>query len=149
MTCLLCQKIASCRTTHADELIVELSHSVVFLGPWQYYEGYCIVTARQHYTELFQLPPTVRHELMDEVARVAQAIHTVVQPRKINYEWLGNQVPHLHWHLFPRQASDPHHLQAAWLDIASAEQDVTRKDQWQHCARGKETLIRQLQEAIQ
>lgn len=148
MTCPLCQKIGSYGESHADDLVAELPHSIVFLGPWQYYEGYCIVTARQHYSELFELSQPLRHELMDEVARVAQAIHTVVQPRKINYEWLGNQVPHLHWHLFPRQISDPHHQQAAWLDIAAAEQDATHQAQWQHCARGKATLIRQLQEAL-
>ncbi|HQR42734.1 MAG TPA: HIT family protein [Gemmatales bacterium] len=148
MTCPLCEKIEHYRQKHAAELVAEFHESVVFLGPWQYYEGYCIVTARQHYTELFEMSAFARHALMDEVARVAKAIHAVVKPRKINYEWLGNQVPHLHWHLFPRQQSDPHHLQAAWLDIALAEKDVALKERWQECQRGRAKLIGELQAAL-
>lgn len=147
--CPLCAKIEQYREKHADELVWEFAESVVFLGPWQYYEGYCIVTARSHCTELFELSEQSRHTLMDEVASMAKAIHAVVKPRKINYEWLGNQVPHLHWHLFPRQGSDPSHLQAAWLDIAAAERDASKKSEWQHCKRGKAELIRELRQALQ
>ena len=34
------------------------------------------------------------------------------RPHKLNYELLGNQVPHLHWHLFPRSPDDPDRLSA-------------------------------------
>ena len=30
-----------------------------------------------------------------------------VRPRKMNYEALGNSVPHLHWWLTPRHTDDP------------------------------------------
>ena len=43
---------------------------------------------------------------------LARAIETAFRPHKLNYELLGNQVPHLHWHLFPRYADDPDALQA-------------------------------------
>lgn len=95
MSCPLCHKIEQ---HQSHDVVAVFEHSIVFLGPWQYYEGYCIVTARKHYTELFELSTDARHSLIDEVARTAKAIHDVVKPRKINYEWLGNQVPHLHWH---------------------------------------------------
>ncbi len=145
MPCSLCHKIEHYQS---HDVVALLEHSIVFLGPWQYYEGYCIVTAKQHYTELFELSNDVRHTLMDEVARTAKAIYDVVQPRKINYEWLGNQVPHLHWHLFPRQLNDPNHLQAVWLDIAEAEKDAGRKNLWQQCSRGKDQLMREIQKAL-
>lgn len=145
MPCPLCHKIEEYQS---HDVVAVFEHSIVFLGPWQYYEGYCIVTARQHYTELFELSIEVRHALMDEVARTAKAIYDVVKPRKINYEWLGNQVPHLHWHLFPRKVIDPNHLQAAWLDIAEAEKDAVKKEHWMHCAQGKAQLIQELQRAL-
>lgn len=146
--CVLCDKILQYRQTHAAELVWEFSTSVVFLGPWQFYEGYCIVTARQHLAELFEMCPEDRKTIMDEVALVAEAIHRVTKPRKINYEWLGNQVPHMHWHLFPRQQTDPHHLQAVWLDIAQAEADANKKKQWQTCHRGRELMIKQLRDEL-
>lgn len=145
MTCVLCEKIDQ---YHAHDVVAVLEHSIVFLGPWQYYEGYCIVTAKQHFCELYDLSTDLRHALMDEVAYTAKAIHDVVNPRKINYEWLGNQVPHLHWHLFPRQQNDPNHLQAVWLDIAQAEKDANKKNMWQQCSRGKDRLIRDLHMAL-
>jgi diadenosine tetraphosphate (Ap4A) HIT family hydrolase len=44
---------------------------------------------------------------MEDVTRVARALATVNRPLKMNYELLGNQVPHIHWHLIPRLAADP------------------------------------------
>ena len=53
-------------------------------------------------------------------------------PRKINYELLGNQTPHIHWHVIPRLADDPAPLEAVWavphaprrLDAASLAERV-------------------------
>jgi diadenosine tetraphosphate (Ap4A) HIT family hydrolase len=33
---------------------------------------------------------------------------------KMNYELLGNQLPHIHWHLIPRLAQDPAPLEPVW-----------------------------------
>ena len=41
-----------------------------------------------------------------EVLRVGRALEAVYRPRKMNYETLGNSVPHLHTHLLPRPAGD-------------------------------------------
>ena len=38
---------------------------------------------------------------------VARAIQVVLRPVKLNYDVLGNSVPHLHTHLVPRYADDP------------------------------------------
>jgi diadenosine tetraphosphate (Ap4A) HIT family hydrolase len=42
-----------------------------------------------------------------EVLHAARAIETVFEPVKMNYDILGNSVPHLHVHLVPRYADDP------------------------------------------
>jgi diadenosine tetraphosphate (Ap4A) HIT family hydrolase len=42
-----------------------------------------------------------------EVLKVARALQAVLQPVKLNYDVLGNSVPHLHTHLVPRYADDP------------------------------------------
>jgi diadenosine tetraphosphate (Ap4A) HIT family hydrolase len=42
-----------------------------------------------------------------EVLRVARAIEAAFAPIKLNYDVLGNSVPHLHTHIVPRYADDP------------------------------------------
>jgi diadenosine tetraphosphate (Ap4A) HIT family hydrolase len=44
---------------------------------------------------------------MDEVSDVARALKLVFGARKVNYALFGNLVPHVHWHLIPRLATDP------------------------------------------
>jgi diadenosine tetraphosphate (Ap4A) HIT family hydrolase len=42
-----------------------------------------------------------------EVLRVGRAIEAAFAPVKLNYDVLGNSVPHLHVHVVPRYADDP------------------------------------------
>jgi diadenosine tetraphosphate (Ap4A) HIT family hydrolase len=42
-----------------------------------------------------------------EVLRVGRAIEAAFTPVKLNYDVLGNSVPHLHTHIVPRFADDP------------------------------------------
>jgi diadenosine tetraphosphate (Ap4A) HIT family hydrolase len=42
-----------------------------------------------------------------EVLRVAEALQRYYHPLKMNYEVLGNALPHLHTHLVPRYLDDP------------------------------------------
>ena len=38
----------------------------------------------------------------------------IYEAKKINYELLGNQLPHIHWHVIPRLANDPAPLESVW-----------------------------------
>jgi diadenosine tetraphosphate (Ap4A) HIT family hydrolase len=53
---------------------------------------------------------------MAEVTAVAQALHTVFNPDKINYELLGNMAPHMHWHIVPRRSKDPLWPRPQWSE---------------------------------
>jgi diadenosine tetraphosphate (Ap4A) HIT family hydrolase len=87
--------------------IAELETSRVFLHEDQFFPGYVLLVLRRHVTELYDLSVAERAALMEEVSRVAQALARVFRPVKMNYELLGNLVPHIHWHLVPRLATDP------------------------------------------
>lgn len=52
--------------------------------------------------------------LMQVVMAVEAALRALLQPEKINLASLGNQVPHLHWHIIPRFADDPHFPDPIW-----------------------------------
>src|SRR5439155_1507990 len=45
---------------------------------------------------------------------VAKAIGSAFDPRKMNYELLGNTVGHLHWNLFPGYEWDPNPKGPTW-----------------------------------
>jgi len=52
--------------------------------------------------------------MIEELSRVAQALEAVFRPVKMNYELLGNQVPHIHWHVVPRLADDANPRWPVW-----------------------------------
>ena len=100
----------------SDLRIVELTHSYVILNRDQFFPGYTLLFTKSHVTELFHLERSTRAELTEEVTTVAKAIYDVLRPSKINYELLGNMVPHIHWHLVPRFASDPLWPRPIWAE---------------------------------
>ncbi|MEW6250558.1 MAG: HIT family protein [Planctomycetota bacterium] len=70
------------------------------------FRGYCILYFRRHVVELPDLTAAERGQLMEDLSRVADAIRQVCRPAKLNYACLGNEVPHLHWHIVPRYPED-------------------------------------------
>ena len=96
--------------------ITEMNHSYVILNQDQYFTGYTLLFTKKHVTELFHLDQTIRAELTEEISQVAEALYKVFHPDKINYELLGNMVPHMHWHLVPRFTSDPLWPRPIWAE---------------------------------
>ncbi len=120
--CLFCPVIEGLRhheTYHVPSgevirKIQELPTAIVVLSNDQYYPGYTLVIAKTHATELYHLPENESTQYCQDMLRVAKAIATVFQPRKMNYELLGNTVAHLHWHLVPRYGWDPNPQRPIW-----------------------------------
>ena len=124
--CPMCKTVAELNRAGGADLVWRFPHSVAVVGPWQFFTGYCLLVSREHATELSQLGAN-RAAFLDEMATLAQAIEECFRPHKLNYELLGNQVPHLHWHLFPRSANDPERLQPVWLALERARTDPAEK----------------------
>lgn len=111
--CEICERIARF-TLENPYLIAELSTGYAVLADNQYYRGYTIFVAKQCVPELHHLARDVRSRFLEEMAQVAEAVFRAFAPRKLNYELLGNSVPHLHWHLFPRYDDDPNPQWPVW-----------------------------------
>jgi diadenosine tetraphosphate (Ap4A) HIT family hydrolase len=122
--CPFCRKLADLEQLPAHEVVWRFPQSVALLGTWQFYHGYCLLISRQHATELSGLDDAARRAYLDEMCLLARAVETACRPAKLNYELLGNQVPHLHWHLFPRYADDPDARRPVWLALDRAEHDA-------------------------
>ena len=100
----------------SDLRIAELNYCYILLNRDQFFPGYCFVFTKDHVTELFHLEREVRAAVMEEVTSVAAALYRLFQPAKINYELLGNMVPHMHWHLVPRFTTDPLWPRPIWSE---------------------------------
>lgn len=125
--CGICGMIRQIEAGRFPDTIAELPQSWVILGDAQFYRGYCVLFAKRHATEINLMPPAEAHELFDEMLAVGNAIATVTRPFKLNYECLGNQEPHVHWHVFPRRADDPMRLAPIWVR-AENERKVLLED---------------------
>jgi diadenosine tetraphosphate (Ap4A) HIT family hydrolase len=121
--CLFCRKLAALDSLPAGEVVWRFPHGVALLGTHQFYLGYCVLVSRTHSPELSALADDERRAFLDEMCLLARAIERCYRPHKLNYELLGNQVPHLHWHLFPRSFDDPEVRKPVWLALERAEHD--------------------------
>ena len=110
--CPLCAKWAE----EPEFRVAELEWSFVLLNRDQFFPCYCFVVAKDHVTELFHLDPAERTIMVEEISAVAAALAAVFRPDKVNYELLGNMVPHMHWHLVPRFRSDPLWPRPIWSE---------------------------------
>ena len=113
--CGICSIIERSRAGTFPDLLAELPRSWLILGDAQFYRGYCLLLAKRHVTELHEMPRGEAHELLDELLAVGRTLAAVLKPLKLNYECLGNQEPHVHWHIFPRYTDDSMQPSPVWL----------------------------------
>jgi diadenosine tetraphosphate (Ap4A) HIT family hydrolase len=91
---------------HWDK-IARLGVSTLYLHRIQTYRGYCVlVFDPRHVTSLGELNEPERNAFISDVCRAQEGVRRVLHPDHFNVECLGNQVPHLHWHIIPRYKND-------------------------------------------
>jgi diadenosine tetraphosphate (Ap4A) HIT family hydrolase len=73
------------------------------------------------------------------MSRVAAALAKALNPDKMNYELLGNGMPHLHWHLVPRYKTDPMWGRPIWT--GSRLRKMLAREEY-------ESLVKQLQSRL-
>jgi len=87
--------------------IREAEHTDAYLQRAGIQRGYTLVIWRgRHVTEPTELSGAEARAYWDDVMTVARALMTYYEPLKMNYETLGNSLPHLHTHLIPRFTAD-------------------------------------------
>lgn len=116
--CQLCERVQLTKKQEYSFLIKEFKHSYLFLGEHQFYHGYCVLVAKEHYREMSEIPSPIREEIFGELMASSQALINTFQPKKMNLASYGNVVEHLHWHLFPRYQTDPLFNNPPWLQMS-------------------------------
>lgn len=83
--------------------------------------GFCRVILARHVREMTDLGEAEQMRLMRAVFATEAALRELLGPDKINLASLGNQVPHLHWHVIPRFRDDRRFPDPIW---AAARRDA-------------------------
>jgi len=110
VSCAVCEKA----WPPDDHYIGDLGLTKAYLFEDQFFVGWTVLIFKEHRTELFELTREERMGLIEEVSRVGEVMAKIFEVRKINSELLGNQTPHIHWHVIPRLMSDPEPLMPVW-----------------------------------
>jgi diadenosine tetraphosphate (Ap4A) HIT family hydrolase len=117
MTCPLCEG-------PGGELVWRDDFCRVILVDDKDYPGFCRVILNRHIAEMTDLTSQERTRLMNVVFTVEQGLRQVMSPDKINLASLGNQVPHVHWHVIPRFRDDRRFPNAIWAPAAAGATGV-------------------------
>jgi diadenosine tetraphosphate (Ap4A) HIT family hydrolase len=101
-------KEANCRyCAGADEMdvalkVAELEVSNLYLTRDQTYKGRCILSLKDHKTEIFQLDKQEQEAFGRDISRATKALWDTFSPDKLNYLVVGDLYPHVHFHLVPK-----------------------------------------------
>lgn len=108
--------MSSCTLCHPknETVLWRDAHCRVILVGDADYPGFCRVIWHKHVKEMTELTEPERTRLMSVVFATEGALRDLLRPDKINLASLGNQVPHLHWHVIPRFFDDAHFPDPIW-----------------------------------
>ncbi|MDD4915590.1 MAG: HIT domain-containing protein [Methylococcales bacterium] len=103
------------------------------LYPW-----FILVPRRTDISEIHQLPPADRQQLLIESCLLAETLHTIYRPDKQNIAAIGNLVSQLHLHHVARYRTDPAWPAPVWGKLPP--QPYTQKQAEARIGRLREAL---------
>ena len=101
-------------TTPGETVLWQDAFCRVILADEPDYPGFLRVILNAHIKEMTDLSAADQNGADAVVWAAEAALREVLAPDKINLASLGNVVPHLHWHVIPRFADDPHFPNPVW-----------------------------------
>ena len=89
-------------------LVAECEHTLTVVNPFQFEVGQCCVVTRRHLGTLLELSSVEGAAVFEAAQRLANALLSAYQPLGIltfqnNGVYSGQEVPHYHFHVVPRQ----------------------------------------------
>jgi diadenosine tetraphosphate (Ap4A) HIT family hydrolase len=90
------------------KIIDEREHVLTVINPWQFEVGQCCVITRRHVATLLDLSDPECEAIMRAARRVAHALVRAYRPLGVltfqnNGVYSGQETPHFHFHVVPRQ----------------------------------------------
>lgn len=100
-------RVEDARRGTEPAVIARLPSGWVFMGDSQFLRGYSVLFADPKVGNLNALEGGARTQFLRDMALLGDAVQAVVGALRINYSMLGNVVPILHAHAFPRFEAEP------------------------------------------
>jgi len=90
------------------KVVDESAHTLTVVNPWQFEVGQCCVITRRHVATLLDLSESECASILVAAKRVAEALVAAYRPLGIltfqnNGVYSGQETPHFHFHVVPRQ----------------------------------------------
>ena len=106
--CIFCKIVAGISECHE---IYQDDATLAFMDIHPANEGHCLVIPKEHFEQVFDMPPAAFGTVASTVRKVARAVNEVLRPGGIslvqaNGELAGQSVLHVHVHVLPRRADD-------------------------------------------
>ncbi len=120
--CEICARIQDIKQGAHSGFIAQLPTGFFVLGDSQQWHGYALLLCKTPVPDLEELPWQMRLDFLRDVALCSEAVANVVRPHKMNVESLGNAVPHLHFHLFPRYLTEVEPTKPVWVQTSPTEE---------------------------
>ena len=118
--------------------VVQLGVSTLCLLRNQFYRGHSIlIYDPAHVIRPDQLTLDEWSSFTGDAHVAARALVELFRPDHINVECLGNEMPHLHWHLVPRYTDDPRWGGPIW---------TTTRDEMRSCELPEQERVSRLLE---
>jgi diadenosine tetraphosphate (Ap4A) HIT family hydrolase len=96
-------------------LVRKLAVSTLYLNREQTRPGACILIYDvRHIVRLDELTSAEWLTFANDLGRAEEAVYRAMKPDHMNVESLGNQVPHLHWHIVPRYRGEERWRAPIW-----------------------------------
>lgn len=105
------------------------------------YPAFLRVVWNAHVKEMTDLSEGESEHFMRAVVATERVLRNLLNPDKMNLASLGNQTPHLHWHVIPRFRDDRHYPNPVW---AAAAREGRTQGENQSRSVADETLQREL-----
>jgi diadenosine tetraphosphate (Ap4A) HIT family hydrolase len=103
-------RIGSALRGENPTVLRRLPSGFAVVGDTQFLPGYCVLLAEPEVAHLSDLSLSERSQFLTDMSLLGEAIERVCRSQglvRINYEILGNGLPCLHAHVFPRYAWEP------------------------------------------
>lgn len=133
--CLICNRISLWRKGQNPYFIHEFENSIFVVGDHQFYAGYSLLLLKNHVRELHEVELSVQIDLFQELMSAGKALVAAFEPWKMNYSCYGNEVQHIHWHLFPRPASESNREKNPWHHSSKFNQHLINSQKAQDLAK--------------
>jgi len=91
---------------HDTYWLADLALCRVLLMNNQLFPWVILVPRIENASEIIDLKPEDRSQLMEEISQISLAMKALFKPDKLNVAALGNQVPQLHIHIIARFTQD-------------------------------------------